>query len=30
VEVYGECGYKTIEVPKLAPPERAQFILEQI
>ncbi len=29
-EVYRECGYKVLEIPKGAPPARAQFILEQM
>jgi predicted ATPase len=27
VEVYGECGYETLEVPRTTPLARAQFIL---
>ena len=29
-EVYRECGYETNELPKAAPAERAQFILERL
>jgi predicted ATPase len=29
-EVYRECGYETIELPKLTPAERAKFILDQL
>ncbi|HUE23672.1 MAG TPA: AAA family ATPase [Bryobacteraceae bacterium] len=30
VEVYGEYGYRTIELPKLTASARAKFILERI
>jgi|SRR5579871_543370 len=30
VEVYRECGYETIELPRLAPFSRAQFVLKQL
>ena len=29
-EVYRECGYETIELPKLTPAKRAKFILDQL
>ena len=29
-DVYRDCGYETIVLPKVAPPERARFILEQL
>lgn len=29
-EVYQECGYETVEVPKVAPVERAKFVLRAI
>jgi predicted ATPase len=29
-EVYSELGYQLIELPKLTPPERAQFVLAQL
>jgi predicted ATPase len=30
LQVYRECGYETIELPKLTPVARAQFILRQL
>jgi len=30
VEVYRDCGYEAIELPKVSPPERAGFMLEKI
>lgn len=30
VEVYQECGYELIELPKITPVDRAQFILEKL
>ena len=29
-KIYRECGYETIELPKLRPAERAEFILDQL
>ena len=29
-DVYRECGYELIEVPRATPPERAQFVLKQL
>jgi len=30
LEVYQECGYEVVELPRIAPEARAEFILEQI
>jgi predicted ATPase len=30
LEVYQECGYEVVELPRIAPGERAEFIVEQI
>ena len=29
-EVYLECGYELVDLPKLPPPDRARFILDQL
>jgi predicted ATPase len=29
-EVYRECGYRTVELPKATPRERAEFVLDQL
>jgi predicted ATPase len=29
-EVYIQCGYEVLELPKVSPPARAQFVLERL